>query len=243
MTKARTLANNALTAISTTELGFLDGVSSAIQTQIDGKTAKDTLTTTGDIYYASAANTPARLGIGTTSQVLTVASGIPSWAAASSGSKTLLTTTSLSSGSSITVSNIDQNYQSLYILVQRANISSAGGLQIKPNAANIAHNSYLINATAANLTYGGIVLAPTSLTLSASETFNGWSIYIDNYTDTASDRTKPFNCYGQYYRNNDTFNSINNAGGIFTSGAITSLEILPSTGNFQGGTMFIYGVK
>jgi hypothetical protein len=39
------------------------------------------LTTTGDIIYASAANTPARLGIGTTGQVLTVAGGVPTWAA------------------------------------------------------------------------------------------------------------------------------------------------------------------
>lgn len=38
------------------------------------------LTTTGDTYYASAAGTPARLGIGSTSQVLTVAAGVPSWA-------------------------------------------------------------------------------------------------------------------------------------------------------------------
>jgi hypothetical protein len=38
------------------------------------------LTTTGDTYYASAAATPARLGVGTTGQVLTVAGGVPSWA-------------------------------------------------------------------------------------------------------------------------------------------------------------------
>ena len=43
-----------------------------------------TLTTTGDTVYASAANVPARLGVGTTGQVLTVASGIPSWATPSS---------------------------------------------------------------------------------------------------------------------------------------------------------------
>ena len=41
---------------------------------------KSTLTTTGDTFYASAANTPARLAIGSAGQVLTVASGIPSWA-------------------------------------------------------------------------------------------------------------------------------------------------------------------
>jgi len=39
-------------------------------------------TTTGDIAYRSAtANTNTRLPIGTTGQVLTVAGGVPSWAA------------------------------------------------------------------------------------------------------------------------------------------------------------------
>lgn len=43
------------------------------------------LTTTGDTYYASAAATPARLGVGSTGQVLTVAGGVPTWATPSSG--------------------------------------------------------------------------------------------------------------------------------------------------------------
>ena len=37
------------------------------------------LTTTGDTIYASSASTPARLGIGTTGQVLTVSGGVPTW--------------------------------------------------------------------------------------------------------------------------------------------------------------------
>ena len=41
------------------------------------------LTTTGDTIYSSSGTTPARLGIGTTGQILTVASGLPSWATAS----------------------------------------------------------------------------------------------------------------------------------------------------------------
>jgi len=87
MSKARDIASAAPapSTVSATELGYVDGVTSAIQTQLDAKTAKSTLTTTGDIYYASSANTPARLGIGSTGNVLTVASGIPSWAAPASG--------------------------------------------------------------------------------------------------------------------------------------------------------------
>jgi len=43
------------------------------------------LTTTGYIVYASGNNTPARLGVGTNGHVLTLAAGVPSWAAATGG--------------------------------------------------------------------------------------------------------------------------------------------------------------
>ena len=100
MSKARDLANagTALTSVSATELGYVDGVTSAIQTQLDAKIAKTLTTTTGDTIYASSANTPARLGIGTTGQVLTVASGVPSWATIASGAPTLNETVFTSSG-------------------------------------------------------------------------------------------------------------------------------------------------
>jgi hypothetical protein len=44
------------------------------------------MTTTGDTIYSSSGSTPARLGIGSTGQVLTVAGGIPSWATPAGGS-------------------------------------------------------------------------------------------------------------------------------------------------------------
>jgi len=45
------------------------------------------MTTTGDTIYSSSGSTPARLGIGSTGQVLTVAGGIPSWATPAGGSR------------------------------------------------------------------------------------------------------------------------------------------------------------
>jgi hypothetical protein len=66
------------------------------------------MTTTGDTIYSSSGSTPARLGIGTTGQVLTVAGGVPSWAtpAAGGGGKVLqvvnaitTTSTTITSGS------------------------------------------------------------------------------------------------------------------------------------------------
>ena len=41
--------------------------------------AKSLTTTKGDIIYASDASTPARLGIGSNGQFLSVANGIPTW--------------------------------------------------------------------------------------------------------------------------------------------------------------------
>ena len=46
---------------------------------IEGGIQPTLLTTTGDIMYASSASNPARLGIGSSAQVLTVAAGVPSW--------------------------------------------------------------------------------------------------------------------------------------------------------------------
>jgi len=81
-------ASGLLTASVTTltELSYVNGVTSAIQTQLDAKVAKATLTTKGDIYVATGASTVIRLAVGTNGQVLTAdsaqASGIK-WATAS----------------------------------------------------------------------------------------------------------------------------------------------------------------
>jgi len=181
MTKARDLANasTALSAVSATELAFVDGVTSAIQTQMDAKapsstavtltdtqtltnktidTASNTITgavtltgtqtltnktltnpvissvinntltsTTGDIIYASAANTPARLGIGSSAQVLTVSGGIPAWATttATADNFTLLNSggTSLT-GTSTTISGISGK-GTIWIAVTNAGFNSS----------------------------------------------------------------------------------------------------------------------
>ena len=56
-------------------------------TNLDTTGMTNPMTTTGDMVYSSSGSTPARLGIGTTGQVVTVAGGIPSWATPTSSSK------------------------------------------------------------------------------------------------------------------------------------------------------------
>jgi hypothetical protein len=71
--------------VSDTEIGYLNGVTSAIQTQLDGKVDESLFDTKGDILVASADNTPAKLAAGTNGYLLTAnssaANGIE-WAAA-----------------------------------------------------------------------------------------------------------------------------------------------------------------
>ena len=70
-----------------------------------GFTEKATLTTTGDIYYASAASTPARLGIGSSGQVLTVSSGIPAWTTLSAGAVLQVQSSNSTTSQSITATS------------------------------------------------------------------------------------------------------------------------------------------
>lgn len=96
MTKARDIASAAPapSTVSATELGYLDGVSSAIQTQIDSKIGSASaisptlIDAKGDLIVGSAADTAARLAVGTNDYVLTADSSATNgvkWAALPAG--------------------------------------------------------------------------------------------------------------------------------------------------------------
>jgi hypothetical protein len=91
----QTLTNKTLTSpkinedvavtATATELNYVDGVTSAIQTQLDGKVDESLFDAKGDILVASADNTPAKLAVGTNGYLLTANSSATNgieWAAA-----------------------------------------------------------------------------------------------------------------------------------------------------------------
>lgn len=57
----------------------LDDINDGSTRKLADYVKKSLTTTKGDMIYASGANTPARLGIGSTGQFLSVANGIPTW--------------------------------------------------------------------------------------------------------------------------------------------------------------------
>ena len=94
------------------------------------KTAQNlsTLTTAGDIAYASAAGTPARLGIGSSAQVLTVSGGVPAWAtpAAAASGMTFLNRTTFSNVATVDIDYFSSSYYTYMIVIEGlgANTSS-----------------------------------------------------------------------------------------------------------------------
>jgi hypothetical protein len=108
---------------SNTDMDFVWGADSAGMT--------NPMTTTGDTIYSSSGSTPARLGIGTTGQILTVAGGVPTWATAAGGgtSWTLLNAggTALTGAQTITVSGISGKNK-IMVLLQNASSASASSV-------------------------------------------------------------------------------------------------------------------
>lgn len=79
---------------------------------------KSVATASGDILYATAASTITKLGIGTDGQVLTLASGLPSWATPSaSGGARVLLASSAENATDVVISNIPSTYSDIEIIL------------------------------------------------------------------------------------------------------------------------------
>ena len=255
MTKARDIASAipAPSTVDATELGYLDGVTSAIQTQINSKIGSASainptiVDAKGDIIAATAADTVARLAVGANGTVLTAASGQATglqWATPAAGGMTLLTTHSLS-GSTSTISSISGSYKSLFGVVSGATTNGSGAnWKIDPNGSTLITNTATLegnNATAAIYAYTATWYMTIAQYSKVSGGENCWSFTIDNYASTTNH--KPVQMYGQWIKPDDALASMSNGGGIRTNSAITSLDFVTLSGSWTAGTVLLYGVS
>jgi hypothetical protein len=119
------------------------------------------MTTAGDIIIGGASGAPTRLAKGTDGQVLTLASGNPSWAAAASGGGSLFVSEIVVTDSpvaSIEFTGLDGNTDGDYYIVGRLNVSSA---------STVSLYSY-INGDTTNSNYMSQVAQANATTFSAS---------------------------------------------------------------------------
>lgn len=254
MSKARDLASGAPApaGVSTTELGYVDGVTSAIQTQVDAKIAKSTATTKGDLLAATSSAAVSRLGVGSNGTVLTAdsaqATGLK-WSAPAGGSNwSLLNSggTSLT-GTSVTISGISDK-DKIMILVSGLSTTFASGstVQVRLNgdtASNYyAYGSLIRNSGAVdsmvlevNENQSRINLAQTSNNTSSTASA-GLTI-----TGCNSNGVKQFIGSGGSEDATGSGNSNRAIQGYYNSASvITSITILASGDTMDAGTVFVY---
>jgi hypothetical protein len=127
-----------------------------------------TATTNGDILYGTGSGALARLGIGTTGQVLNVAAGVPSWAtpASATASWAQLGVSATTSGTTVTVSGLS-GYNQIFISFENVSPSTAiCNFNLRFNADSATNYNYSnYNIRNANQVSGGYSSAQTSVYL------------------------------------------------------------------------------
>jgi hypothetical protein len=203
-------------------------------------------TTLGDISFrSSTSNVKTRLGIGGTGTVLTVAGGVPTWAAAG-GALTLASIASgnLNSGTSLTISSLTQDFLQLHIF----GITCSSNIQLKinlngdvtglcdfasgHNTTSTSGNTRSQNQTSFSLNSG-----------SAQDSTNSSNYYILTLQNCKSAGFTTFS-WTSGFVNNASENANAFGSGIFKSAAqLTSIKIEgQSAQTFSGsGTYAIYG--
>lgn len=166
------------------------------------------------------------------------------WAAidAASGGMTLLSTTSLS-GSSVTISSINQTYTDLMIVITGMSSSSNYAPHFQYNGVTSGY----MGATAANASSSlGTSNPQNDLNLAvfdiwaASNANSLVTIYIKNYAGTGYHNAE---LYGAYFTNTSLLRTYMGMGGNANTSAVSSVTFFPDAGSFNAGSIKIYGVK
>ena len=146
-------------------------------------------TTAGDIDYYTSSTAKARIGIGSSGQVLSVSGGVPAWTTLTGGSFTQLATGTLS-GTSVVLSSISQSYKHLYLTVTSAQVSPSTELAYRLNgtATNLYRNTgfntggtTLTGRTGDTLIYFNGGIGPAT---PATANNDGYTLLIQNYTSS-----------------------------------------------------------
>jgi hypothetical protein len=203
----------------------------------------------GDLIGATAADTPARLAVGTNGQVLTAdstaATGL-AWATpASGGGMTLLSTTTLS-GATTTISSISGSYKHLFVLLKGITSNVEGDAvytRFNSDTGNNYHNNEhrnigstltaSVNTDSWIQTIARVCSGGTQAKLGFAE------MWIYRYTDTDY-------VYGTIQ--SQGHNNTDGASSRYTwqydgSAAISSMSFISGNTGSLAGTAYIYGVN
>jgi hypothetical protein len=213
--------------------------------------AKTIIDAKGDLIAGTAADTAARLAVGSNDQVLvadsTAATGLKWATPAGGGGMTSIASGSLS-GASVTLSSIAGTYKNLQLVLNNFTFSSGSGNNVKITANSITSYSIQQVATGANgaalqtgydqavaqmyLFYNSLVQTPTA----SSSIIN-----IYDYANTTG--YKIIGAQSQGDRGSGLQGVMNYTGVVNSSAAITSITVGTNGANFSSGTYTLYGVS
>ncbi len=210
----------------------------------------------GDIIAATAADTASRLAVGANGTVLTAdsttATGLK-WATASAAAPvwTLLNAggTALTGATNITVSGLSA--KQMVIIVEAASSANASAtIHIRPNNDTGTNYTYAGTWTIPGSTYSANAFTSTysdnfyiplgKLSASATSAVNA-ALFIDN---TDSTGWKRFSMTGGGEPASSNTQEIFALQGLWeAAAAVTSIRITSTTGNFDAGTIYVYGAN
>lgn len=216
------------------------------------------MTTTGDTIYSSSGSTPARLGIGSTGQVLTVAGGVPSWATpASGGGMTLISETTASANSSISFSSLG-SYKQLLLMwsgIYHSTTGSSFGIRLNNSstastyegAGIVASGGSAYNTGFLESYFGPSQFAPfgynnTSQTLRFA---SQGTFLLDNYTSSTKLKAGVIQAG---FREGTTDNYLQYNAIWNNTAAVTSIDIVRISGsatisNVTNTSIRLYGIS
>jgi hypothetical protein len=215
----------------------------------------DLVTTAGDTLYATAADTLARLGIGTAGQVLQVNSGAtaPEWATPAGGGAnwSLLNAggTALTGAATITVSGISSK-DKIMILVSGGSSASAGSdFYWRLNADSTTKYNFFGGRQEWPTTYAtGTVCQARNLTGVTEIIFGTMSgsaaSSISGYLQISgcnASGVKIFHGANGVAQAGNLNAGTNQIGGFYAgTSTISSVSVISSVGNFDAGTVYVY---
>jgi hypothetical protein len=238
--------------------GDIEGVTAGVGISGGGTSGTVTITNSmataidakGDLVAGTGADTFSRIAVGANDTVLTADSSTATglkWASAAAGGMTLISTTALTGASTITISSIPTTgYKDLRLVLVNAVMTNDGGqIRCRPNNVSTTAN-YLTNYTlltgTGNDSDGSDTLMYLQTTVDNVVVENLSVMHIYNYAETTR-KIMQVQYVGVCSNPTTNFAYINNT--IFGKdpAAISSITLISTGGNFNGGNAYVYGVN